>query len=52
MLPATTQLETTDVVLPWGHLWLGWNEAAIPAQGEVCSNTDLFRRLASAMGYT
>ena len=52
VIPATTQLETTDVVLPWGHLWIGWNEAAIPPQGEACSNTDLFRRLAGAMGYT
>src|SRR5690606_15634237 len=25
VLPATTQIETDDVVLPWGHLWVGWN---------------------------
>ena len=52
VLPATTQIETTDVVPAWGHLWLGWNEAAIAPLGESCSNTDLFRRLAGAMGYT
>jgi anaerobic selenocysteine-containing dehydrogenase len=50
VLPATTQLETTDVVPAWGHLWMGWNEAAIEPRGEACSNTELFRRLAGAMG--
>ena len=52
VLPATTQLETDDVVLPWGHLWVGWNGAAIDPVGECVSNTELFRRLAAAMGYT
>lgn len=52
VLPATTQIETSDVVLPWGHLWVGWNEAAIEPMAECCSNTELFRRLAGAMGYT
>ena len=50
VLPATTQIEATDVVPAWGHLWLGWNEAAIAPVGESCSNTELFRRLAAAMG--
>jgi len=50
VLPATTQLEATDVVPAWGHLWLGWNEGAIEPLGEACSNTELFRRLAAAMG--
>ncbi len=52
VLPATTQIETDDVVLPWGHLWAGWNGAAIAPVGESVSNTELFRRLATAMGYT
>ncbi|MET0663547.1 MAG: molybdopterin-dependent oxidoreductase [Ilumatobacteraceae bacterium] len=52
VLPATTQLEADDVVLPWGHLWVGWNGAAIDPIGECVSNTELFRRLAAAMGYT
>ena len=51
VLPATTQVEADDVVLPWGHLWIGWNGAAIPPVGESCSNTELFRRLAGAMGF-
>jgi anaerobic selenocysteine-containing dehydrogenase len=52
VLPATTQIEATDVVPPWGHLWLSWNEAAIDPCGESVSNSELFRRLAKAMGYT
>lgn len=52
VLPAATQLESDDVVLPWGHLWIGWNGAAIAPPGEACSNTEMFRRLARAMGYT
>ncbi|MBA3287392.1 MAG: molybdopterin-dependent oxidoreductase [Acidimicrobiia bacterium] len=51
VLPATTQIEATDVVPAWGHLWMGWNEAAIAPVGESCSNTELFRRLAGAMSY-
>jgi anaerobic selenocysteine-containing dehydrogenase len=52
VLPATTQLEQRDVVTSWGHLYLGWNEPAIAPLGEAVSNTELFRRLARAMGYT
>jgi len=52
VLPAATQIESDDVVLPWGHLWIGWNGAAIDPPGEACSNTEMFRRVARAMGYT
>ena len=52
VLPATTQIEQDDVVPAWGHLWMGWNGKAIEPRGEACSNTELFRRLARAMGYT
>ncbi|MGI9644417.1 MAG: molybdopterin-containing oxidoreductase family protein [Ilumatobacteraceae bacterium] len=52
VLPAATQIEADDVVLPWGHLWIGWNGAAIEPPGEACSNTEFFRRLATAMGCT
>jgi anaerobic selenocysteine-containing dehydrogenase len=52
VLPATTQIEATDVVTSWGHLYLGWNEAAIAPQGEAVSNSELHRRLAAAMGFT
>jgi anaerobic selenocysteine-containing dehydrogenase len=52
VLPATTQLEQTDVVAAWGHLYLGWNEAAIEPLGEAVANSELFRRLARALGFT
>ncbi len=52
VLPATTQIEATDVVMPWGHLWVSWNDAAIDPCGESVSNSEVFRRLARAMGYT
>ncbi len=52
VLPATTQIEATDVVTSWGHLYIGWNEAAIAPQGESVNNSELHRRLAAAMGFT
>jgi len=52
VLPATTQIESTDVVTAWGHLYVGWNEAAIEPVGESVSNSELHRRLAAAMGFT
>jgi anaerobic selenocysteine-containing dehydrogenase len=52
IFPATTQLEQIDVVPAWGHLYLGWNEQAIPAIGEAVRNTELWRRLSRAMGFT
>lgn len=51
VLPATTQIESLDIVPAWGHRWLGWNEAAIAPVGESVSNTELHRRLARALGF-
>lgn len=51
VLPATMQIEADDIVVPWGHLWIAYNHAAVPPAGEACSNSELFRRLAAAMGY-
>lgn len=51
IFPATTQIEQFDVVPAWGHLYLGWNEAAIEPCGEAVPNTELWRRLAAAMGF-
>ncbi len=52
VLPATTQIEATDVVTSWGSLHVGWNDAAIAPLGEAVSNSELHRRLAAAMGFT
>ncbi len=51
VFPAATQLEQTDVVPAWGHLYLGWNGRAIEPLGESVPNTELWRRLARALGF-
>jgi anaerobic selenocysteine-containing dehydrogenase len=51
VLPATTQIEHLDLVAPWGHLYLTLNQPAIEPVGEALPNTEVFRRLAAAMGY-
>lgn len=50
VFPATTQLEQFDVMSSWGHLYVGWNEKAVEPLGEAVPNTELWRRLAAAMG--
>jgi anaerobic selenocysteine-containing dehydrogenase len=51
VFPATTQVEHVDVVPAWGHLYVGWNEPAIAPVGEAVPNTELWRRLATALGF-
>jgi anaerobic selenocysteine-containing dehydrogenase len=50
VLPATTQAEQLDLMYTWGHLYLALNRPAIEPRGEAVSNSELFRRLARAMG--
>ncbi|HYB49493.1 MAG TPA: molybdopterin oxidoreductase family protein [Burkholderiaceae bacterium] len=52
VLPATTQLEHLDVHKSYGHLYIVANNPAIEPQGQCLSNSEIFRRLARAMGYT
>ncbi len=51
LLPATTQLEQLDIHKSYGHLDVLLNRPSIAPLGEAVSNTELFRRLAAAMGY-
>jgi len=51
VLPATTQIEHLDLMAPWGHLYLTLNLPAVPPLGDALPNTEIFRRLATAMGY-
>jgi anaerobic selenocysteine-containing dehydrogenase len=51
VLPATTQLEHLDVHLAYGHTDVTWNEPAIGPLHEALPNTEVFRRLAAAMGF-
>lgn len=52
VLPATSQIEHLDLAPAWGHLYLALNRPAIEPQGESLCNTELFRRLARALGRT
>src|SRR5579859_5436427 len=51
LLPATTAFEQSDLYTAYGHLYLQLGRPAIPAMGEAIPNTELFRRLAAALGY-
>ena len=52
VLPATSQIEHLDLSPAWGHLYLALNRPAIAPRGESLCNTELFRRLARALGRT
>ena len=52
LLPATTQLEHVDVIKPYGHYYMMANNPAIRPLGESKPNTEIFRLLAQAMGFT
>lgn len=51
VLPATTQLEQDDIMFSWGHLFVTYNHRSIDPLGEAVPNTEVFRRLAAAMGF-
>ncbi|NJK31935.1 MAG: molybdopterin-dependent oxidoreductase, partial [Deltaproteobacteria bacterium] len=51
VLPATTQLEHWDIVKPYGHLYLMLNKPAIEPVGESLPNSEIFRRIAHALGF-
>jgi anaerobic selenocysteine-containing dehydrogenase len=50
VLPATMQIEHRDLLIAYGHLYLAWNEPAVPPPGECLPTTEIFRRLARKMG--
>ncbi|WP_062356370.1 molybdopterin-containing oxidoreductase family protein [Herbidospora yilanensis] len=52
VLPATMQIEHLDLHEGYGHMYLMWNEPAVPPAGEALSTTETFRRLAHRMGLT
>jgi len=52
VLPATTQIEHLDLLWSWGHTYLALNRPAIDPVGEALPNTEIFRRLAAALGLT
>jgi anaerobic selenocysteine-containing dehydrogenase len=51
VLPATSQLEQTDLHKAYGHTLLTYNRPAIAPLGECKSNWDVKRLLAAALGF-
>ena len=51
LLPATTQLEHWDIHRSYGHAFLALNRPALAPVGQSLSNSEIFRRLAAALGY-
>jgi anaerobic selenocysteine-containing dehydrogenase len=51
VLPATSQLEQTDLHKAYGHTMLTYNRPAIPPLGECKSNWEVMGLLAKAMGF-
>ena len=50
LLPATTQLEHEDLHRAYGHLYVMYNRRSIEPLGEALPNSEIFRRIAAAMG--
>jgi anaerobic selenocysteine-containing dehydrogenase len=51
VLPAASHFEYADIYTAYGHSYLQRAEAVIPPVGQALPNTEIFRRLARAMGY-
>ncbi len=51
ILPATSQLEQTDLHKAYGHTLLTYNAPAIPPRGECKSNWEVMGLLAEALGF-
>ena len=51
VLPATSQLEQTDLNRAYGHTYITYNEQAIPPLGQSKSNWAVMGLLAQALGY-
>lgn len=52
LLPATTQIEHLELMPSWGTPYVALNPPAIEPLGEAIPNTELFRRLSHALGFT
>ena len=52
VLPSTMQTEHLDVNDGYGHMYVAWNEPAVEPPGECLPHTEIWRRLARAMGLT
>ena len=51
VLPAAMGAEIEDIILSWGHNYLSYTTKCIDPPGEAVSNREIFRRLATRMGF-
>src|SRR5260370_26736197 len=49
--PAAIKLEHRDMINPYGHYYLMYNEPSIPPLAEAKPNWEVFRLLAEKMGF-
>lgn len=52
LLPATTFVEHPDLYKSYGHHYIQWADAILPAKGECRPNSWVFKQLAERMGLT
>jgi len=52
VLPSTMQHEQFEINDSYHHRYVQWNEPAVEPAGECLPHTEIWRRLAAAMGYT
>lgn len=50
VLPCTMQPEHLDMVVPYGHLYVQWNEPALEPPGDCLPTSEVLRRLATRLG--
>jgi len=50
VLPTTMQIEQADLLISYGHLYISWNEPAVPPPGECLPSTEIYRRLSRRLG--
>lgn len=51
VLPSTMQHEQTEIIDAYNHRYLQWNEPAVAPPGSCLPHSEIWRRLAAAMGY-
>ncbi|MCP5026973.1 MAG: molybdopterin-dependent oxidoreductase, partial [Actinomycetia bacterium] len=51
VLPSAMQHEQLEINDAYNHHYLHWNEPSVDPPGECLPHTEIFRRLAAAMGY-
>jgi len=52
LLPSTMQTEHLDIHDSYTHLYVQWNNPAVPPRAEALPHTEIFRRLAKALDLT